>query len=46
MERHQIQFYDNDFSLLAENVNTIQRNIETVLYANKEVSLEMKRREI
>jgi hypothetical protein len=42
---HQLLAYVNDVNLLESNVDTINKNIETLVDASKEVSLEVNARE-
>jgi hypothetical protein len=38
---HQLLAYDDDVNIVAESIDTIQRNTKAVLDANKEVGLEV-----
>jgi hypothetical protein len=38
---HQLQAYANDMNLLGDNIDTIKKNTETLIYASKEVGLEI-----
>jgi hypothetical protein len=38
---HQLLAYDDDVNLLGENIDTIKKNTETLIVANKEVRLEI-----
>jgi hypothetical protein len=38
---HQLLVYADDVNLLGDNIDTIKKNTETVIYANKEVGLEL-----
>jgi hypothetical protein len=38
---HWLQAYADDVNLLGDNLNTIQQNTETLIYASKEVGLEI-----
>jgi hypothetical protein len=38
---HQLLAYTDDVNLLGDNLDTIQRNIETLIDASKEVGLEI-----
>jgi hypothetical protein len=39
---HQLLAYADDINILGENIDTIQKNIKTLLDAGKEVCLEVK----
>jgi hypothetical protein len=39
---HQLLLYPVDATLLGDNIDTIKKNTETLIDANKEVSLEVK----
>jgi hypothetical protein len=41
---HQLLVYTNDMTLLGDNINTIKKNTETLIDANKEVGLEVNTR--
>jgi hypothetical protein len=36
---HQLLVYADDVNLLADNMDTINKNTETLIYANKEICL-------
>jgi hypothetical protein len=38
---HQLLAYADDVNLLGDNIDTIKKNIETLIHASKEVSLEI-----
>jgi hypothetical protein len=38
---HQVFAYADDVNIVGENIDTIQRNTRALLYANKEVGLEV-----
>jgi hypothetical protein len=38
---HQLLAYAADMNLLEENINNIKKNMETLIYASKEVGLEI-----
>jgi hypothetical protein len=42
---HQLLTYADDVNLLGDNIDTIRKNIETLIDASKEIGLEIKRRE-
>jgi hypothetical protein len=39
---HQLLAYADDVNLLGDNIDTIKKTTETLIYANKEVGLEVK----
>jgi hypothetical protein len=40
-ETHQLLAYADDVNLLGDNIDTINRNTQTLIYASKEVGLEV-----
>jgi hypothetical protein len=38
---HQLLSYADDVNLLGDNIDTIKKNMETLMYASKEVGLEI-----
>jgi nitrous oxide reductase len=39
---HQLLAHTDDVNLLGDNIDTIKKNTKTLIYANKEVGLEVK----
>jgi hypothetical protein len=40
-ETHQLVAYDDDVNLLRDNIATLNKNMETLIYVSKEVGLEI-----